>query len=169
MHGGVREAQRSKWFKLTTKSLARLCFARVREDSLTARPEIGVNTHQYGARREDLEALQHCHQLEVTRDQPDSFRLPLGKRPFPVPNICKLVPVQPVVVDMLLVSDFSLEQKWHLIQCKYSALGKRSWLRLRLFPLASFPQCKPRHALSDRAARGRSPNSGAICLSMIFR
>ena len=82
----------------------------MREDSLTARPEIGVNTNQYGARREYLEALQHWHQLEVTRDQPDSFRLPLGKRPFPVPNICKLGPVQPVVVDMLLVSDFSLEQ-----------------------------------------------------------
>jgi len=82
----------------------------VREDSLTARPEIGVNTNQYGARREYLEALQHWHQLEVTRDQPDSFRLPLGKRPFPVTNICKLGPVQPVVVDMLLVSDFSLEQ-----------------------------------------------------------
>jgi glycosyltransferase involved in cell wall biosynthesis len=86
-----------------------LCFARVRDDSLTAHPDIGVNTNQYGARREYLEALQHWHELAVTKDEPDSLRLS-SERPFPVPNICKLGPVQPVVVDMLLVSDFSFEQ-----------------------------------------------------------
>jgi glycosyltransferase involved in cell wall biosynthesis len=86
-----------------------LCFARVRDDSLTAGPEIGVVTNQYGARREYLEALQHWHQLEVANDHPNSLRLPF-ERPFPVPNICKLGPVQPVIVDVLLVSDFSLDQ-----------------------------------------------------------
>lgn len=86
-----------------------LCFARVRDDSLTACPEIGVNTNQYGARREYLEAFQHWHQLEVTKDVPDLLKLPL-ERPFPVPNICKPGLVQPVVVDMLLVSDLSLSK-----------------------------------------------------------
>ena len=86
-----------------------LCFALVRDDSLTARPEIGVNTNQYGARREYLEAFKHWHQLEATKDLPDLLTLPL-ERPFPIPNICKPGPLQPVTVDMLLVSDLSFSK-----------------------------------------------------------
>ena len=86
-----------------------LCFARIRDDSLTARPEIGVNTNQYGARREYLEAFQHWHQLEVTKGSPDLLKLPV-ERPFPIPNVCKPGSSQPVIVHLLLVSDLSLSE-----------------------------------------------------------
>jgi hypothetical protein len=56
---------------------------------------LGVNTNQYGARREYLEAFQHWHRLEAAKGSPDALKLP-PERPFPIPNVCKPGSPQPV-------------------------------------------------------------------------
>ena len=73
-------------------------FAQVRDNSLTASANFGVNTNQYGARREYLEAFQHWHRLEAYEGIAGRVEAYLRERPFPIPNVCKSGPPQPVTV-----------------------------------------------------------------------
>lgn len=83
-----------------------LCIAATSDHSLTGRPDIGIVTYHYGARREYREAYGHWHRLEAAKDSTDWFKLPADRR-FPVPNLCKLGPYKPLIFDILFVSDYS--------------------------------------------------------------
>lgn len=83
-----------------------LCLAAVRDDSLTGRPDIGLNTFHYGPRREHKEAYEHWHRREAEKKPTDLFKLPADRR-FPIPSLCKLGPQQDLTFDVLFVSDFA--------------------------------------------------------------
>ena len=105
-----------------------LCLAAVSHRSLTGRPDVGIITFHYGARREYREAWQHWHQLEAEKNSIDLFKLPADRR-FPIPNICKLGPYQPLDFDILFVSDYS--HRDDIASCDMSMLRAAHALGLR--------------------------------------
>ena len=83
-----------------------LTFALVRDNSLTARGPTGLNTLQYGARKQYQEAYQYWHDIEGSAAQPN-LSISQVKRPFPLPNICAVRPPELPHYDVVHIADFA--------------------------------------------------------------
>lgn len=86
---------------------APLSLASARAESLTRLSDAGLDTLQFGARREYKEAYEYWHRMETMKPEPDWVINP-GGRSFPAPHICRSGAVRRLDYDVLLVSDFSI-------------------------------------------------------------
>ena len=83
-----------------------LAFYLARDDSLSARPDIGLSTKLFGARREYQDSYRHWHLTEAKKSQP-RLSIPKDRRAFPIPNICKPGRPKKLDYDILFVSDYT--------------------------------------------------------------
>jgi glycosyltransferase involved in cell wall biosynthesis len=97
-----------------------LSFILSREDSLTNSGPTGLGSLHYGARREYKEASAYWRSISA------DLRIEPGKRAFPVPRIALERTVEPIVLDILIVSDFSADNPDNLqLVEKALAVGRR--------------------------------------------